>query len=353
MPLRSYPPPFLRYFKARLLNLRRPAFWLTAIFLLEVGVVAWQYLSRQGLLTQTEQKQQGTATVPDAANSSISEADQAIAADIDNLPVLLSDIERVPLTSTLTAFPDNEQAQKTSNFLARVTQTAKASTNQFKPLPNLDTANSVTVNNPLVTPAQNLLPGDQEVNGNQLQTATTTTSNNQNTVLVSPLETAIKQATPQNHYLYSHPLNSPGSSNNSAIPSTPINSAVPNQGVTANPNSGYIQPSLTQQPQNLHVNPHPMGTTPNQAIANTGVTSVNSYPANNPVGATSTGQTFVNPSPEVSKNSVNMGLQPSPYSSYTSQPPSQLPQSGNINFNTQQPNSLSESNISYPGQYPR
>ncbi|QLE55687.1 hypothetical protein [Nostoc sp. TCL26-01] len=87
---RRYPSPYLRYLRARLLNLGRPSFWGTAIFLSVVGLLIQQYWSNPNGVTSKP-----NVTVSDSTDAALSEEDKAIAADIDNLPALFGSPEPV------------------------------------------------------------------------------------------------------------------------------------------------------------------------------------------------------------------------------------------------------------------
>lgn len=96
MPQRHYPPAYLRYLKARLWNLARPSFWGTAIVLSVVGLVIKEYWTNPDFLAKSQTNPVASPQQP--VDSSLSAEDKAIAADIDNLPVLYNDARKTETT---------------------------------------------------------------------------------------------------------------------------------------------------------------------------------------------------------------------------------------------------------------
>ncbi|MEA5571195.1 hypothetical protein [Calothrix sp. UHCC 0171] len=88
---RRYASPYFRYLKARLWNLTRPGFWGTAIFLSVVGLVIREFWARPDMLTRQNSNSTGQQS---ESSSTLSDEERAVAADIDNLPVLAYDFER-------------------------------------------------------------------------------------------------------------------------------------------------------------------------------------------------------------------------------------------------------------------
>ena len=97
-PLHPHPPASLRYLKARLWNLARPSFWGTAIFLSVIGLVIRQYWTNPSFFFMVR-TQNPENTKP--LESFLSEEEKAIAADIDNLPVLFYDSRQQNLSATV------------------------------------------------------------------------------------------------------------------------------------------------------------------------------------------------------------------------------------------------------------
>ncbi|WP_066425945.1 hypothetical protein [Anabaena sp. 4-3] len=147
---RRYPPANLRYLKARLLNLGRPSFWGTAIFLCVLGLLIQQYWSNPDIFTQ----QRNQVTESDAIGSELSDEDRAIAADIDNLPLLLDSSQSLNLPVTT----NNSQDNNSNNQLASVSK--KPQSARTKPSNSVSQSiYTITTpqNNIFVTQAENLL----------------------------------------------------------------------------------------------------------------------------------------------------------------------------------------------------
>lgn len=287
MPQRHYPPAYLRYLKARLWNLARPGFWGTAIFLSVVGLVIKEYWTYPDFLTNKQENQ-----VAKKSASSLTAEDRAIAADIDNLPLLFNDsVSTVPTT------PQNNQAKNSRSILEALnsqnrntTDTTKSDAKTVDPAPN-------KVENPFLAQAENLLRfgtiqdsskllgvntstqtfSQQSVGQNSLDLGLNYRPNvRQNSVPENPLQTALNQSTNQNspslNSATSTQVNSLGSSiqptnslsSQNITPNTPtgnngINSSYPglgytrsgltNQAQNVNPNTGYIQPGIVNQLQ--------------------------------------------------------------------------------------------------------
>lgn len=95
---RPFLPPYLHNLQPKLWNLARPSFWGTAIFLSVVGFAIGEDRTHPDFFrSQPKQEQK-------SADSSLSLEDRAIAADIDNLPVLFYDFEHTDKTSTADTF---------------------------------------------------------------------------------------------------------------------------------------------------------------------------------------------------------------------------------------------------------
>lgn len=149
MPHRHYPPPYLRYLKARLLNLTKPGFWGTAIFLFVIGLVIREYWSNPKVLTYTE-NQEITARPSD--NSSVSPEDQAIAADIDTLPTLFNDLKQANLLFISKIPPAKSQSKNNDKLIQKINKQQSSSTPQSNP-----PLNTFEDKNPFVEQAQTLL----------------------------------------------------------------------------------------------------------------------------------------------------------------------------------------------------
>jgi hypothetical protein len=265
MPNRPYPPAYLRYLRARLWNLARPSFWITAIFLAVMGLVIREYWLNPELFTQ----QQNNDLL--STNSAVTEDDEAIVADIDNLEVLLNDAKIARLAVTPKATPQQKPNQ---GLFADI---IKPKPKDAKPNPSLSSLNQGTASkrqNLFVTQAENLLQMGTGYSTNQVlgvksaitpveQTASqlriglpNQTENNQNAVVVSPLQAAINQSTNQNSSYFNRVTSSQintiqGTAYGSGTPTPPINN-LSNQTLPAT--NGYIQPTVTNLPANSLTN---------------------------------------------------------------------------------------------------
>ncbi|MBD2346675.1 hypothetical protein [Anabaena subtropica] len=151
---RRYPPPYWRYLKARLLNLGKPSFWGTAIFLCAVGLVIQQYLTNPEVSINSNRNTEDT--LADTEESSISDEDKAIAADIDNLQSLFADTEPIISPERTTNSQDNQNKTPLPN-----TTSKPQSVNSPKPNVNSGVVNAQSPipveKNIFVSEAENLL----------------------------------------------------------------------------------------------------------------------------------------------------------------------------------------------------
>jgi hypothetical protein len=248
---RHYPPANLRYLKARLRNLSRPAFWGTAIFLSVLGLVIREYWSNPDAFTGKQNSEITTLETDD----SLSAEDKAIAADIDNLPVLYNDVKQPTGPINILTPQDNSKANQGNDFLQYLLRQQKSSRNT-KLTPSSDINNNSSSSdekNPFITQTENLLKfGTQNSNTQPL-----TTSSQPQGVTRSPntVDVGVNQS-PTNSYT------SISSSTSILSPSsTPTLSNI-NGGVSTPSNVG--QTSYNEVTQNL---------------SNNGATSILSNPA--------------------------------------------------------------------------
>lgn len=294
MSRRHFPPAHLRYLKARLWNLSRPGFWGAAIFLSVVGLTIREYWANPNFFTDW-QKNQFATKVPD--NSSLSEEDRAIAADIDNLPILFntdSDKENSPPART-TRNTQNTQAKNSRGGLLEVlnskNQTSASSDKSKATVKEDDSAPTAKLENPFLAQAENLLQlknfqsgsnpqgvnaltpsfGQQDPAKNSFGLGTglaDTTRPNQNIASESALQTALNQSKNQNQpnlngttSTQKNPFEQSQLSNQNRssqiIPSTGLspNTINPNTGTGSTQSglisgTGYIQPPITNGLQN-------------------------------------------------------------------------------------------------------
>jgi hypothetical protein len=376
MPNSHYPPPYLRYLRARLWNLGRPTFWVTAIFLSVVGLVTWEYWSNPDIFVSQQKKR---VVSQKAANSSLSEENKAIAADIDNLPVLFNDFDQASLSSTANAPKDNTQTKKSKGLLEDVIKKQNsAGDTKLNPGLGVSGDTSPALKNPFVVQTENLLRAGTANNNNPflglktLNTAsepteptegeqtssslgiglTNQTNKNQNSLPVTPLQSALKQSTNQKLSSFNGAasqtntfgqVSEPGTTLMPPVNSLPNQNSLPTTGtgytssganlpqntstIYTNLNGGQVVPSGTSTGTNLPQNTSTIYTNlnggqvvPNVAPVTPPVTSV--APNNAPYSSQSQG--VVNP------------INPVRYGNYGLQQPTQLPQN-NGNYILQQP----------------
>jgi hypothetical protein len=178
---RNYPPASLRYLRARLSQFQKPAFWGTGIFLFLVGVGMWQYWLNPNLLTDNQSS--SIVNSQPANGDDISDDNKAIAADIDNLPVIINDF-------SVSSFPDlNTTAKKpgtnNSNFIEDVINKQNNSHQLAKSSPNMGVSNAKTVNptNAFVLDTEEFLYTNPNNTDSKFL--------RQNTIKISPVQTAV------------------------------------------------------------------------------------------------------------------------------------------------------------------
>lgn len=276
-----YPPAYLRYLKARLWNLGQPGFWVTAIFLSVLGLGIREYLSNPDVLTD---KQSQEVSTPKPFYTSLSQEEQAIAADIDNLPVLLNDATQQNLSVIPSNLQTNTQVEKSESFENAIKQQSSASnTTSNSSVGLVNSASVPEEKNPFVSQAENLMHlgtsyGNSQTSSEQTGSAKTAfnggmglanqTDKSQNVVTISPLQAAINQSTQQNlssvNGATATQTNTMGSPLYGGATVTPPSNGLPSQTLPSNTGlnsaTGYIQPTITNQFPNSYNN--------NQALPN-------------------------------------------------------------------------------------
>ncbi|MER3492389.1 MAG: hypothetical protein C4323_08660 [Mastigocladus sp. ERB_26_2] len=220
---RRYPPTYLRYLKARLWNLAKPSFWGTAIFLAVIGLAVREYWKQPDFFNFRQNKQ---AEAKKTVNSSLSEEDKAIAADIDNLPVLFYDFTHGTLPSTATNVKQKTKVDNSNSILESLSKqkTTATDVNSNSGLKLVNPASTPKLENPFVVQTENLLQFKNDHNSDQLlgvngltvssmptgavQTSTNVgmgftnpVNYNHHATVVSPLQTALNQSTNQSSSL--------------------------------------------------------------------------------------------------------------------------------------------------------
>ncbi|MFN6468277.1 MAG: hypothetical protein RMY36_001205 [Nostoc sp. SerVER01] len=368
MPKRHYPPAYLRYLRARLWNLGRPGFWVTAIFLSVVGLVTWEYWSNPDIFVY-KQKKQVASQKPD--DSSLSQENKAIAADIDNLPALFNDFDEAALSLTTNTPKENTDKKKSKGLLDDLINKQKSlSDSKLKPV---NSEPATAIKNPFIAQTENLLrtgtvdsnsqflglksfSGMSETEGEQTSSSfgvglTNQTNKNQNSVSISPLQAALNESTNQKL----SGLNGINATQSDALgrvsdkgttPILPLNSLssqIPTTGL--NSGTGY-----TSTGTNLQPNPY-SSLNGSQPLVAPSVNSVAPYSSQSP------NQSVVAPTNPAAYG--NYGLQQptqvpqSTYGNYGLQQPTQVPQSTYGNYGLQQPTQVPQSTYgNYGSQQP-
>ncbi|MEH1913052.1 hypothetical protein [Nostoc sp.] len=377
MPHRHYPPAYLRYLKARLWNLGRPGFWGTAIFLSVVGLATWEYWSNPDIFVY---KQKKPVVLQKSADSSLSEENKAIAADIDNLPVLFNDFEQGTLSSTANAPEQQTEAKKSKDSLDDVINKQK-STNNTKLNPGLSVNGdtSPALKNPFVQQTDNLLrigtvdssnpflglktlntasepTGEDQTSSSLGAGFTNQTNKNQNSLSINPLQAALNQSTNQKLSSFSSntatktnalgQVSAPGTTLMPPINSLTSQNSLPNTGLTTGTGN---TPTGTNLPQNPYTNLNN-----GQVLPNNGLTTGTNLPQNpyNTYTNLNNGQVVPNVAPsntvpyssQSPSQSVVTPTNPVGYGNYGLQQPMQPPQSTYGNYGLQQPTQPAQSN---------
>ncbi|MBE9006087.1 hypothetical protein IQ259_13755 [Fortiea sp. LEGE XX443] len=244
---RHYPPAYLRYFKARLWNLGKPAFWGTAIFLSVLGLVIREYWSNPNAFTQ---KQNNEITTQKTNDSSLTQEDKAIAADIDNLPVLYNEVEQATSPIIVSSPTNNSKPNKGKDFLQDLINKQKsAKDTKLNPSFGISSGTSVE-KNPFVTQTENLLQFGTQNSSSQLFTSSSQPKN----IVENSYAVGIGvNKTPNN------PYNSISSSPTILPPSTNQTPSSIN-GVTSAPSNTFGQTLYNEVPQNLSNTNNNLGT---------------------------------------------------------------------------------------------
>lgn len=289
--------PSFRYLKARLWNLARPGFWGTAIFLSVIGLTIREFWMRPDMLTSRQSKP--AATQPQTY-SSLSAEDRAIAADIDNLPILAYDSEQTEESALDIAEPISQPKKGIQNPLQEAlknqnnSNTIKSNSN---PAVSTAPAPSFKYDNPFLTQAQNLLQfgntlGDRnnrstglntinsssQAQSNQPDSALSqgfnTTNSTQRLVASGSLEAALNPSsltplptqTPFNQIITRSQLTTQPSNNNFNTSPQAINNSVPP--------TQFVQPNIPTQPSTYYSNFN--GANPTQIPTYTNSSTINS-----------------------------------------------------------------------------
>ena len=313
--------PSVRYLKARLWNLARPGFWGTALFLSVIGLTIREFWMRPDMLTSRQSKP--VATQPQA-NSTLTAEDRAIAADIDNLPILAYDSEQTEESALDIAEPISQPKKSNQNPLQEALKNQNASNaikSNSNPAVSTAPAPSFKYDNPFLTQAQNLLQfgnalGDRNNRSTGLNTANSssqtqsnqldsnlsqgfnTTNSTQRLVASGSLEAALNPSsltplptqTPFNQIISRSQLTTQPSNNNFNTAPQAINNSLPP--------TQFVQP-ITTQPSTSYNNFN--GANPTQIPTYTNPSTINSVQPttsySNVNGASTTTQQTFNTQP--------------------------------------------------------
>ncbi|MDZ8070529.1 MAG: hypothetical protein RMY64_33790 [Nostoc sp. DedQUE08] len=396
MPHRHYPPAYLRYLKARLWNLGRPGFWGTAIFLSVVGLATWEYWSNPDIFAY---KQKKPVVLQKSADSSLSEENKAIAADIDNLPALFNDFEQGTLSSTANAPEQQTEAKKSKGLLDDVINKQKSANNtKLNPGLSVNGDSSPAAKNPFVQQTDNLLrtgtvdsnnpflglktfntasepTGGDQTSSNLGVGFTNQTNKNQNSLSIDPLQAALNQSTNQKLSSFSGTtatqtnavgqVSAPGTTLMPPSNSLTSQNSLPNTGLTTGTGNTSTGTNLPQNPYNTYTNLNNGQVVPNNGLStgtnlpqnpyntytnlNNGQVVPNVAPSNTvPYSSQSPSQSVVPPTNSVGYG--NYGLQQptqipqTNYGNNVLQQPTQLPQSNYGNYGLQQPTQIPQTN---------
>ncbi|MEH2309411.1 hypothetical protein [Nostoc sp.] len=394
MPHRHYPPAYLRYLRARLWNLGRPGFWVTAIFLSVVGLVTWEYWSNPDIFVY-KQKNKVTSQTP--TDSSLSAENRAIAADIDNLPVLFNDFEQATLSLTPNTPKEKTEAKNSKSLLEDVINKQK-SANDAKLNPTLGVNGDTppVLKNPFVVQTENLLrtgtvdnnqflgiktltgasePTEGEQTSSNLGIGfTNQTNKNQNSASVSPLQAILNQSTNQKLSGFNGTTatqtnalgraSEPGTTLMPPMNSLSSQNSLPSTGLTTG--TGYMSTGKNLQP-NPYSNLNNGQVVPSNGL-NTGTGYTNLQP--NPYNNLNNGQVVPNVAPgtppvtsgipsniapyssQIPGQSVVTPTNPMGYANYGLQQPAQPPQSNYGNYGLQQPTQSPQNYGNYVQQQP-
>ncbi|BAY61016.1 hypothetical protein NIES22_10770 [Calothrix brevissima NIES-22] len=359
-----YPPAYLRYLKARLLNLGKPSFWVTAILLSVFGLVGWEYLSDPEMLTQ---KPNPVADVSKVGESSLSTEDRDAIADVDNFPALTQDLGRVTVVPPLILPEENRKNQNNQNLFDDVVSQKPAVSNVSQSDATreiFDTKSTLIENNPFVVQADNLLrsgyshsplSGAKSLTNSSEEIGVNISANNSGLLLepqakinrdsvnINPLADAINKSQNQNNlnlnFPVSQPINIMGSNSEASVklinPNSNSQTNIMGNAAYNAVNNGAKLPStnslpIQTLPNNNNFNPGRIYNQPTATNFNNSQPLVNVTPTTTAVTPAVTSATSNNISPYSPPSSIPgvvNNSNPMLYGNYGVQQPTQLPQS--------------------------
>lgn len=372
MPIRPQVPASVRYyFRARLRPFTRPAFWASLSFLSLIGLFMWEAWQRPELLFKNPED------ATPISNTTLSQEDSAVAADIDSLPVLMQELDQADVS--IAALKLNQQPP-TQNFLdeflkrqeaeaAKVSADAQATQPSASPLTAYDPLGIETQapSNPAsvyggVSPRSNAAPA--QTSGLGATNLAGSTVQNSTATQVSPLQAALDRLgnNPSNASVQNQTqINSPGTNTNSFGQPTQSTATTPGQVAQPGTASNAPLPGQVVQPASPYAGTSNYSNMPGQAVQpgspypgspGYGVVPANSNPVNSytylnqpaPVPGVPPAQPMVNQVAPVSQGNYGVPSYQNPA------PVNAVP--NNFGATQVQPSQLQPSPFSVPRQIP-
>jgi hypothetical protein len=297
MPKRYYDTPQLRYLKARLSMFQKPAFWRSAVFLL-ISIISWQYSSNLNFLSQKKDPISKPIVSANKPLLNISPEDQGIAADIDNLPVLLDNFQNAALSGRVIILQHESDPPKNNDFLQAVMQENSHEEEKSKNIVINNESSFHNTHNQFIVTADNLLRFSAENNKSQFlginnisksgDELTNINSNNLSQIshpnLVVPNNTIIQSS----NYTVNNSANI-NTSNNTTNTNT-NNNNLPTQTFVPNNNVQYIKPiesSINTQQTSISPNLYKINNNNTSLPINSPIPNNTAIPNSNIPGVTS------------------------------------------------------------------
>ena len=296
---RSHRSPRLRYLKARLSIFTRPSFLAALVFLSCLGFVVKEYWTNPDFLKFTQN--QSAPSLTPSNQSSLSEEDRAIAADIDNLSILDYDKQKANIPINININDSKKIKEQNDAQLNKILDLAEKSQEANEINPNTtqsQTANTPSTSqpNPFLKQAEDLLKfkfdtGNTNANVNSLSPFSTDSQTSQNSFNLginnsnsanyeSALQKAINESN-KNQQVQENSAKNTLTQNEQKAP--PQNSSA-NQNLPQSQTSNLVNTNLFNQPLNTQTqNPANNYTQPgfNNQSQPYGNFNNNQFPANN------------------------------------------------------------------------
>jgi hypothetical protein len=338
--------PRLRYLKARLLIFTRPSFLAALVFLSCLGFVVKEYWTNPDFLKFAQNQQ---APSPISSNqSSLSDEDRAIAADIDNLSILDYDKQKANIPITTNIIDNKKIKQQNEAQLNKILDLAEKNqkTNQIEPNTDPQKTNtpSTSQQNPFLKQAEDLLKfkvdtGNINGNENNLSPFSSDTQTPQNSFNLgidnsksANPESALQKAINESDRNKQIQENSAKSNSTDRDPQNPSSlDSSTNQKIDPNQTDSLVNTNLFNQPLNNQSQPY-------------GNFTNNQFPANNFNNYTQPG--LNNQSQNPYGNFTNNQFPANNFNNYTQPGLNSQSQNPYGNFNN---NQLPANNYTQPG----